>query len=284
MRWAALCNDRRPCSTARGVQPAEGQDVVVSEIPSTRFQTYRRIPMLDDLVSSSTTLREVQPGIRSALPPDAEGAHYDARAAAYDRVVGSALYNRLVWGASPERYRAFARRAVAAGDGPLLDAGAGSAVFTAGTYADADRPLLLVDRSLGMLEAARDRIADHAGGTMPNAVTLLQADANDLPLRDGSIETVLSMGMLHLFDDGAGHVEELGRVLAPEGALFAMGLVAEQWPGRAYLRLLHRAGEVAPPRRFDEMQEAVETGLGGPVEGEREGCMAFFKAQVEELP
>jgi len=148
----------------------------------------------------------------------------------------------------------------------------------AGAYAEADRPLLLVDRSLGMLVAARDRIADHAGGTMPNSVTLLQADANDLPLRDESIDTVLSMGMLHLFDDTAGHVGELGRDLAPGGTLFAIGLVAEQWPGRAYLRLLHRAGEVAAPRRFDEIREAVASGLDAAVEG----GMAFFTAKVEE--
>lgn len=236
--------------------------------------------MLDDLVPSETNLREVRPDIVSALPPDAEGAPYDSRAAAYDRVVGSALYNRLLWGASTERYRTFARRSVAAGDGPLLDAGAGSAVFTAEVYAEADRPLLLVDRSLGMLEAARDRIAQQAGGAVPSSVTLLQADANDLPLRNGVIETVLSMGMLHLFDDVAGHVAELGRVLTPGGALFAMSLVAEQWPGRAYLRLLHRAGEVAPPRTFDEMQEGVASGLGAAVDGEREGCMGFLTASV----
>lgn len=120
------------------------------------------------------------------LPPDAEGAPYDSRAAAYDRVVGSTLYNRLIWGASTDLYRAFARRAVASGDGPLLDAGAGSAVFTDRAYADTDRPLILVDRSLGMLEAARDRIAKRAGGSLPASVTLLQADANELPLRDTS--------------------------------------------------------------------------------------------------
>lgn len=112
--------------------------------------------MLDDLVPSATTLREARSGIRSALPPNAEGTSYDSRAAAYDRVVGSALYNRLLWGASPERYRASARRAVAAGSGPLLDPGAGSAVFTAGAYADADysspRSLKMCFRSAGAIQ------------------------------------------------------------------------------------------------------------------------------------
>lgn len=240
--------------------------------------------MLDGFVSSDAELREARPDIVSVLPPDVDGAPYDSRAAAYDRIVGSALYNRLLWGGSPERYRAFARRAVASGDGPLLDAGAGSGVFTAEAYADTDRPLLLVDRSLGMLEAARDRIAELAGGTLPSSIALLQADANDLPLQDGSIDTVLSMGMLHLFDGVAAHVNELGRVLAPGGRLFAMALVAEQWPGRAYLHLLHRAGEVAAPRTFNEMRRAVALGLGEEVDGEREGCMAFLTAAVANDP
>lgn len=61
-----------------------------------------------------------------------------------------------------------------------------------------------------------------------------------------------------------------------------MGLVAEEWPGRAYLWLLHRAGEVAPPRTFDEMREAIESGLRAAVDGAREGCMTFFKAKVED--
>jgi hypothetical protein len=38
--------------------------------------------MLDDFVPSETHLREAQPDIVSALPPDAEGTRYDARAAA----------------------------------------------------------------------------------------------------------------------------------------------------------------------------------------------------------
>ena len=65
--------------------------------------------MLDDLVPSETDLREARPGIMSVLPPDAKEAPYDARAAAYDRIVRSALYNRLLWGASPEQYRRIER-------------------------------------------------------------------------------------------------------------------------------------------------------------------------------
>ena len=82
-----------------------------------------------------------------------------------------------------------------------------------------------------------------------------------------------------MLDSGAGSAVFTGGFLAPGGRLFAMASVAEQWPGRAYLRLLHRAGEVASPRRLDEMREAVASGLDAAVDGAREGSMAFLTAR-----
>jgi ubiquinone/menaquinone biosynthesis C-methylase UbiE len=213
---------------------------------------------------------------KSGLPPDVEGAAYDTRAAAYDRVVGSALYNRLLWGLPVSRYHSFVNQALNDNPGPLLDAGAGSAVFTADAYVQADRPLLLVDRSRDMLNAARDRLSNRAGGSVPDHVTLLQADLNTLPLRPNSVDTILSMGMLHLFADPVAHVRTLLDGLAPGGSLFATSLVAERTIGRLYLRLLHRAGEVASPRTYDALHEQLSTGLDAHVDGTRTGSMAFL--------
>lgn len=234
---------------------------------------------LTDLLLSDVSLRSVQPDIYSVLSPRVEGATYDSRAAAYDWIVGSRVYNRLMWGVSTARYRTFVRRALASGRGPLLDAGAGSAVFTAEAYARADRPIILVDRSRGMLEAARTRIADWAGGTVPDHVTLLQADVQNLPFQDEIMGTILSMGMLHLFEDVTGHVEQLLRVLEPGGLLFATSLVAERVVGRHYLQGLHKAGEVATPRRYDALRQALTAAIDRRVEAEREGSMAFFRIQ-----
>lgn len=232
----------------------------------------------DGVLSPTATLRQPQPDIASVLPPDVAGAPYDTRAAAYDRVVGSELYNRLIWGVSTARYRSVVDRALADGRGPLLDAGAGSAVFTADGYVHAARPVLLVDRSLGMLDAARNRIREKAGGSMPDHITLLQADVEALPFQSDCFHTVLSMGMLHLFEDPVGHIEHLLRVLSPDGTLFATSLVAERLIGRQYLQLLHRAGEVATPRSFAELQQRTSS-LDGTVEMERDGSMAFLTIQ-----
>ena len=66
--------------------------------------------------------------------PAAGEAPYDRRARIYDRLVGNALDNRLGWGTHPRRYAAFADEALASGTGPFLDAGCGSAVFTAAAH------------------------------------------------------------------------------------------------------------------------------------------------------
>jgi SAM-dependent methyltransferase len=233
--------------------------------------------MISD-VSLTSPAREARPGILSVLPPNDEGAHYDARAAAYDRVVGSPLYNRLLWSTSASGYHAFARAALASGTGPVLEAGCGSAVFTARAYVESDRPAVLVDRSIGMLEAARDRLAAAGGGTHPPHVTLLQADLFDLPFERGAFGSVLSMGMLHLFEDASEVVRPLDRVRAEGGSLHLSGLVAETPVGKRYLALLHRSGEVATPRRFAEVRAGVEAAVREPVAASREGSMAYYTA------
>lgn len=235
--------------------------------------------MIEDLLLSDRSLREVRPEIHSALSPEAEKATYDTRAERYDQVVGSWWYNRLMWGVSTERYRRFVRRALGAGEGPFLDAGAGSAVFTAEAYAQSSRPLILIDRSVGMLEAARNRIAMRAGGSLPDRIMLLQADATDVPLERGSVETVLSMALFHIIEDLAPLAEELFRVLRSGGLLFATSLVTERAFGQLYLQLLHRAGEMATPRTQGELREHLDSALGQPVGIEREGNMAFLNAE-----
>ncbi len=234
---------------------------------------------LTELLRSDVSLRSVQPDIYSVLSPQRESASYDSRAALYDWFVGSRIYNRLMWGVSTARYQAFVRRALASGSGPLLDAGAGSAVFTAEAYARADRPIVLLDRSCGMLEAARSRIANWGGGAVPDHVTLLQADVQTLPFQDETVGTILSMGMLHLFEDVTGHVQQLLRVLESGGQLFATSLVTERVVGRLYLQGLHKAGEVATPRRDEALRHELKAAIDRRVEAEREGSMAFLRIQ-----
>ncbi|MDQ4048315.1 MAG: class I SAM-dependent methyltransferase, partial [Actinomycetota bacterium] len=106
---------------------------------------------------------------------------------------------------------------LAAGHGPFLDAGCGTLVFTAAAY-QASRPLVLVDRSLGMLRRAAERLEG-----APAA--LVQADVLDLPFAPGRFATVACHAMLHVLDDPWAELAALHRQVAPGGRLFASMLV-----------------------------------------------------------
>ncbi len=198
------------------------------------------------------------------------GAAYDRRAALYDRLVRSRAYNHLAWSSSPADYAAFAARAVASEDGPLLDAGAGSAAATARLHAQSNRPTVLLDLSRAMLERADARI-DAAGGAGAGHIRLCQADLLDPPFPPGGFTTVLAMGVAHLFEDLQALLAALRAQLAPAGELYLTSLVGETRRGRGYLRALHHAGELATPRTTDQLQQQ----LGRTRSFTTHGCMAY---------
>ena len=76
--------------------------------------------------------------------------------------------------------------------------------------------LTLLDRSAGMLRAARDRLAP-AG----RALDLIRADAQELPFRSASFDAVTAFHMLYDVADLGRGIREIGRVLVPSGTLFA---------------------------------------------------------------
>ena len=218
--------------------------------------------------------------IESYLDDAGAGAPYDARARAYDRLVRSALYNRIAWSTAPRDYAEFAARAIGSARGPLLEAAAGSAAATAELHARSARETVLVDRSRAMLEIAAGRIAAaHAAeatgggpaGDDSARVRIVQADLFALPFEPHGFDTVLALGLLHLFDDMTALAAALRAQLAPGGRLFVAGLVAQTRRGQRYLELLYRAGEVAAPRTADELHSA----LGAPADFRTSGCMAY---------
>ena len=174
--------------------------------------------LLEEVVDDRLRLRMTQAGFWSALPTADEEASYDRIAAGYDLLIGNSLYNRIVWGNSAGAYTKAARSVVnAAADGPILDCGFGSLVFTADAYRDGplDR-MVLLDRSIGMLNRARDRLPSHH---------YLQGDALALPFSDGLFTTVMSWGMLHIFGTASRFLFELERVAAPGATVAIASLV-----------------------------------------------------------
>jgi hypothetical protein len=65
--------------------------------------------VLREVVKENRAVRLVEEGIYSVLPDIHQTCHYDNKVAAYDFVVGTRLYNRVMWGSSPNNYVDFAR-------------------------------------------------------------------------------------------------------------------------------------------------------------------------------
>jgi ubiquinone/menaquinone biosynthesis C-methylase UbiE len=132
---------------------------------------------------------------------DHECAYYDERFA----IVHDARAGRQ---ARAEVERLLGRRL-----GPnevVLDPGCGTGWQAAGLRRAAPEVSVLgADLSAGMLDRARD------AGAWP----LLQSDAAALPLAAGSVDLVVTRGLLHHLPDVAGALTEWRRVLRPGGAV-----------------------------------------------------------------
>jgi len=231
---------------------------------------------LKEVLSEGCIVRLVEDNIYSALP-DAPHKHlYDRRAAAYDSVVSTWLYNRLMWGTSPLDYIAFAREAVVSNPaGRMLDAGCGSLLFTAPVYLASDRQVIAFDQSLRMLRRARARLIDLAG-SVPEHIVLLQTDLSDLVFRQGRFQTILCMNVLHQFAGAAELIPKLRSLLADGGQLYLTSLVSNgRYIGDHWLNTLYKTGEFVCPRSGVELNKLLHDSLNEGISFRMKGNMAF---------
>lgn len=199
-----------------------------------------------EFVLNDVKVEDVDEGIFSCLDLNERQSDYDKKVNAYDLVVGNAVYNRLVGGNWPSNYANFCHQALTSAPGGIfLDAGCGSLVFTAKTYANANNKLIvLLDRSVGMLRKGRERIKKHCGG-VPKNIVFIQGDIFNLPFQDAAFDAVASFGVLHIFEDKMSLLAELERVKMRSGQVFFSSLVGNNALGRKYMEMLRKAGEVA---------------------------------------
>lgn len=240
---------------------------------------------LREVVDEGRPVRQVEEGIYTALSAEPRAQHqYDRRAAVYDLLVGTRLYNRLMWGSSPREFSAFARRAInSSPHGPMLDAACGSLLFTARAYLESDRRVIAFDQSLAMLRRARARL-QALGADDPERVILLQADIAAPPFRPDSFSTVLCMNVLHHVDDAARTILCLTRLLADGGQVHLTTLVQTgRFVGDRYLAALHAAGELTAPRTSAGLEELVTKRLGLAASYRTEGNMAYVVASASPV-
>jgi ubiquinone/menaquinone biosynthesis C-methylase UbiE len=120
-----------------------------------------------------------------------------------------------------------------------------------------------IDLSAEMIARARERLAA-AGERAAGAVDLQVADAEHLPLADGTVDLVVCVDSLHHYPDPRTALREMRRVTRPDGAL-----VIGEWRLAAPLRqlmnwLLPRLPEgdvrVYTGRELTELAEAAGYG------------------------
>ena len=221
-------------------------------------------------------LRHERRGVVTALPRDGAGASAGRfeglYGGLYDRVIQAdalrqfaplaygpagplvhldAFVDRVVDGTAP------ARRG---GTPVLLDVPSGGGTLLP-RLADAGfhGRVLASDLGTAMLRRAADQ-RDRAGLD----VALLRADAQDLPLRDGSVDAAVSLNGLHVLPEPHRFLQELGRVIRPGGRLFLITLVSGGTRrGDAIIRVGSMAGILpgGPPRRAALTRLVAEAGF-----------------------
>ncbi|MET0872308.1 MAG: class I SAM-dependent methyltransferase [Paeniglutamicibacter terrestris] len=201
---------------------------------------------------------------------------YDRRAKAYDAMIASPIYNRVLWGTHPAQYSAFAARAIGSGNGPLLEVEVGTAQATALLHVASRRPTTLVDMSAPMLELARELIRLAAGGDVPRRITLECRDMLSAP-EGQRYETILGLGLLHLVPDVGALLTGLSEQLQDRGTLFLASLVKGSARSNAYLKLLKAHGDIAQARTAVELYELATKANIGRVSVSHEGAMAYLR-------
>ena len=231
---------------------------------------------LKEVVAEKRCVRLIEEDIYSVLPDTSVLHHYDKRAAVYDLVVRTRLYNFVMWGSSPRDYVAFVRQALSSSvDGKFLDAGCGSLLFSGRLYSESNRHIIAFDQSLAMLRRARQRLIK-LSGAVPEHIRLLQGDLSDLPFRRGSFGTVLCLNVLHQFADAVALISNLNELLTSGGELYLTSLVSNnRTVGNWYLKALYRMGEFVRPRSERELRELLDKAFNKKISYGVKGNMAF---------
>jgi ubiquinone/menaquinone biosynthesis C-methylase UbiE len=201
---------------------------------------------LSAMLLKNIDLRCVESHIYSVLPNNYSGNGYDTRfGSIYDWVACNPIYNRLIWGYSVSIFHQMAYKALQSSTvGNILDIGCGSLAFTAKTYSQyTDRPMVLIDQSLKMIQMGKSRLIKQ-NSKVPDNLVFLHADALNLPFREEAIETILSENLLHCLDDTSVLLEQLRKIRSKKGKMFFTTLVNNNRFADKYLGALAASGKL----------------------------------------
>jgi SAM-dependent methyltransferase len=106
------------------------------------------------------------------------------------------------------------------------------------------------------------RVDRDSPGTRGDGASFVQADAARLPFADGSFAAIVSNHSLEHFDDFAGALSEIGRVIAADGALFVAVPDASTLTDEVYRWLARGGGHVNAFKSERETAAAIARGTG----------------------
>jgi len=156
---------------------------------------------------------------------DRISASYDAIASRYDSIltrpnVFRRFCNTIVWGFGDDSEYADTVLSYLPSqfNGILLDVPLGTGIFTCSLYAGFPNATIIgIDSSMGMLQKAKNLFQQQG---LSN-IHLLRADVAKLPVKDATVDILLSMNGLHVFLDKQRAIAEMRRVIRKEGTLIA---------------------------------------------------------------
>lgn len=143
-----------------------------------------------------------------AFPPIHE---YDVEVV--DSRFGAAIYEHVLWAGEKLGMADRRRRLLAGASGRVLEIGAGTGLNLA-HYPDRVEELVLAEPATAM--AAKIDLGRFAGNA---PVSVVNAPAEQLPFDDDSFDTVVSTMVLCTVTDQARALDEIVRVLRPDGSL-----------------------------------------------------------------
>ena len=203
-----------------------------------------------------TKLEEIESSIYSSASPK-PNTPYDKKAKAYEKLVALKLYNKLMWGTLPEDYRTFNKIAILNSKGTSIDLGCGGLVHSAPIYANAKGRFILLDGSLEMLKIAKNRMGKICNKT-PENIRFLQANALNVPFQDSTFDSILSFGLIHLFEEKEKFICEVIRLLKPGGKFYISALTSDRKFSKYYMCFLQKQGEIATPLHSEQFIELFQ--------------------------
>lgn len=218
-------------------------------------------------------LRKIEENIYSSLSSDG-GSPYDSKAKVYEFLIGTFLYNKLMWGTTPANYADFARKAVKNCRGEILDIGCGGLSQTARVYSQIPNNLMLLDNSVEMLRIGKKRISDELG-KIPENIKFIHANAFELPFENESVENIVSFGMIHLFDNKQEYINSIFRVLKPGGNFYFSSLTSDRDFSKKYIRFLQKRNEFGEAMSSGETLTLISENAGN-FEHYMSGSMIFI--------